>query len=298
MNAIDYSECDNVHSGDFSTEASLVQKDFDVRLERANWRTDGTALIETHGSCLIRLLLADDTQRALPCVNRGSFAGLSGQQFKPLGPLLFIPPQTTFHLEHETRRQKALICLFNPATLGPLAAYHWDWGTCHHDSMLNVQNRFVHASLQRLAEEVCAPGFASELHSECLIIGIALDLRRAYLGRHSAALPEGRLSALQLRRIKELLEAEPLETQSLHRLASLCELSVRRLSAYFKNTTGLTLRRYAAEARINRAKALLNDRQLLIKQVAYQSGFHNAAAFTAAFRKETGFTPEQFRLAR
>jgi AraC family transcriptional regulator len=298
MNAIDYSECDNTHAGDFSTEASLVQKGFDIRLERANWPTDGTALIETHGSCLIRLLLAEESRRALPSVNRGSFAGRSGQHFKPLGSLLFIPPDTTFHLEHEARRQKALICLFNPATLGPLAAYRWDWDTCHHDSMLNVQNRFVHASLQRLAEEVSAPGFASELHSEYLLTGIALDLRREYLGRTPGALPEGKLTPLQLRRIKELLDAGSQETQSLQRLAGLCELSVRRLSLYFKNTTGQTLRRYAAEARISRAKALLSDRQLLIKQVAYQSGFQNAAAFTAAFRKETGLTPEQFRVAR
>lgn len=298
MNVIDYIECDNALCGDFNTEASLVQQSFDIRLERANWSADGMALIETHGSCLIRLLLSDEPHRQRPVSNRGSFDGRNGEHFKPLGSLLFIPPDTTFHLAHDARRQKALICLFNPATLGPLAAYRWDWEACLHDSMLNVQNHFMRASLQRLAEEVGAPGFASELHSEYLLTGIALDLRREYLGRQVAAHCDGKLSPVQLRHVTELLEAGAQEQPSLQRMAELCELSVRRLSQCFKNTTGLTLRRYAAQARISRAKALLSDPRWLVKQVAYQSGFQNAAAFTAAFRKETGLTPEQFRLSR
>ncbi|TDV72591.1 AraC family transcriptional regulator [Pseudomonas sp. LP_7_YM] len=298
MNAIDYIACDNTLCGDFNTEASLVQKDFDIRLEQATWPADGMALVETHGSCLIRLLLTDEPQRPRPVSNRGSFGGRNGEHFKPLGSLLFIPPDTSFHLAHDARRQKALICLFNPATLGPLAAWRWDWDACIHDSMLNVQNPFMRASLQRLAEEVSAPGFASELHSEYLLTGIALDLRREYLGRQVATRCDGKLSPLQLRRITEVLNAAVLQQPSLHDMAQLCELSVRRLSQCFKNTTGLTLRRYAAQARINRAKALLSDPRWLVKQVAYQSGFQNAAAFTAAFRKETGLTPEQFRLLR
>lgn len=44
--------------------------------------------------------------------------------------------------------------------------------------------------------------------------------------------------------------------------------------------------------------ALLTSPDLLIKQVAYGAGFQNAAAFTAAFRKEVGLTPEEFRRQR
>jgi AraC family transcriptional regulator len=42
---------------------------------------------------------------------------------------------------------------------------------------------------------------------------------------------------------------------------------------------------------------LLGSRQLLIKQVAYECGFRNCAAFSAAFRKATGVTPESYRSA-
>ena len=95
-----------------------------------------------------------------------------------------------------------------------------------------------------------------------------------------------------------MLEAGPNEDTSLQRLAAACSLPARQLSTRFKNTTGKTLRRYAAEIRVRKAMALLTDPRLLIKQVAYGAGFQNAAAFTAAFRKEVGLTPEEFRRQR
>lgn len=63
----------------------------------------------------------------------------------------------------------------------------------------------------------------------------------------------------------------------------------------FKNTTGHTLRSYVASRHIARAKVLLADGRLLVKQVAYRSGFRSAAAFGEAFRRATGLTPLQFR---
>lgn len=182
MEAIHYSECDDSHAGHFHTEAAFSQKGFDIRLELATWPSSGTALVETHNSCLIRLLLpSDEPQRTGPTNNQGSFSGDSCAHLKPLGPLLFIPHDTAFHLRHDVCQQKALICLFNPANLGPLAAYRWDWERCIHDSMLNLENRYLHASLQRLADEVAAPGFASPLHTEYLLTSIALELRGKYL---------------------------------------------------------------------------------------------------------------------
>jgi len=45
---------------------------------------------------------------------------------------------------------------------------------------------------------------------------------------------------------------------------------------------------------LQKAVALLADPRLLIKQVAYQAGFNNAAAFSAAFRKELVSHPRNF----
>jgi AraC family transcriptional regulator len=78
-------------------------------------------------------------------------------------------------------------------------------------------------------------------------------------------------------------------------LAAACGMGGRRLAFAYRNTTGVTLRSFIAGARLERAKIMLMDRHTLIKQVAYDSGFHSSAAFTAAFRKATGMTPVAFR---
>jgi AraC family transcriptional regulator len=299
MTAINYCEYESEHSGDFLTEASLSKKGFDVRLEHAQWSSAGTALIETRKSCLVRMLL---TPSGLECNdtshNLGSFRGHATHRFKPLGQLLFIPHGTEFHLKHGACQQKALICLFDPTDLGPLAAYHWDWDVHTDENMLNLQSLYLQSTLQRLAEEVVAPGFASELHTECLLTSVALELRREFLSNRNDDEDTSKLGPSQLNLLREILEAGPNEDTSLHRLADACALSARKLSTCFRNTTGKTLRRYAAEIRIRKAIALLADQHLLIKQVAYASGFQNAAAFTAAFRKEVGLTPEEFRRQR
>lgn len=299
MNAISYMEHESDQAGDFWTEASLRQQGFDIRLEHARWSSSGTALIKLQKNCLIRMLL---TPSGLACNasthNFGSFGQVAVQRFKPLGQLLFIPNGTEFHLKHGAYRQKSLICMFDPGDLGALAAFDWDWDSGACEEMLNLQSLYLQATLQRLAEEVAAPGFASELHIECLLTSIALELHREFLGNPCDDDDGNKLSPRQLKLLRELWDAVPTEDTSLHRLATACGLPVRTLSARFRNTTGKTLRRYAAEVRIKKSMALLTSPDLLIKQVAYGAGFQNAAAFTAAFRKEVGLTPEEFRRQR
>ncbi|WP_458729554.1 helix-turn-helix domain-containing protein [Pseudomonas brenneri] len=299
MNAIHYSEYDCEASGNFLTEASLAKQGFDIRVEHAQWSSTGTALIETGDCCLLRLMLPASSQTRPNC---GSFSSHAARQFQPLGKLLFIPHGTEFHLRHDACKQKALVCVFDPSSLGVLGSYRWNWQDNVSEAMLNLQSGYLHASLQRLAEEVASPGFASELQTECLLTSIVLDLRREFIDApadadcslHNAE----KLSPRQLNLLRELLDSASDEGRSLGHLAMACELPLRTLSSRCKNTTGMTLRQYAAQSRLQKAVALLADPRLLIKQVAYQAGFNNAAAFSAAFRKELGVTPEEFRQQR
>src|SRR5690606_21160387 len=82
---------------------------------------------------------------------------------------------------------------------------------------------------------------------------------------------------------------------SLKVLAQAVGIGPRQLSEQFRNSTGMTLRSYVAQARIRYAQTLLLDERILAKQVAYRSGFQDAASFAAAFRRSTGLTPSEFR---
>lgn len=299
MSAIHYSEYDCEASGNFLTEASLARQGFEIRVEKAQWSGTGTALIETGNSCLLRLMLPEGAQSKPNC---GSFSSHDARHFQPLGKLLFIPHGTAFHLRHDACDQKALVCLFDPNSLGALGSYRWNWQDNVSEAMLNLQSGYLQTYLQRLAEEVTNPGFASELQTECLLTSIALDLRREFIDVPetpvSPPINAEKLSPRQFNILRELLDTTSDEGRSLRDLALACDLPLRTLSSRCKNTTGMTLRQYAAQHRLQKAMALLADPRLMIKQVAFEAGFTNAAAFSAAFRKEMGITPEEFRHQR
>jgi AraC-like DNA-binding protein len=47
--------------------------------------------------------------------------------------------------------------------------------------------------------------------------------------------------------------------------------------------------------RIGYAQTLLSNPELSITEIAYQAGFASQAAFTQAFKKNTGYLPSLFR---
>ena len=60
---------------------------------------------------------------------------------------------------------------------------------------------------------------------------------------------------------------------------------------------GLTPGQFIKEIKLKSAKNLLLSTDLLIKNIAYDSGFSDPDYFTKAFKKETGLTPSEFRNA-
>jgi AraC family transcriptional regulator len=67
------------------------------------------------------------------------------------------------------------------------------------------------------------------------------------------------------------------------------------LSQLFSTQTGQTIERFLIAQRIERAKALLQDNETSITNIAYGLGYSSVPHFTNQFRRETGTTPAQFR---
>ena len=65
----------------------------------------------------------------------------------------------------------------------------------------------------------------------------------------------------------------------------------------FRQTTGITVGHFVTQRRIVMAKDSLVDRRISIKRISHRCGFQSVPAFSAAFRRETGLTPRQFRYA-
>lgn len=71
--------------------------------------------------------------------------------------------------------------------------------------------------------------------------------------------------------------------------------SAEYLSRLFKAQMGVGYARYVMTKRIDLAKALLTDPQRTVLQISESLGFGNPKYFGAVFRKETGFTPSEYR---
>src|SRR3546814_8719936 len=75
-------------------------------------------------------------------------------------------------------------------------------------------------------------------------------------------------------------------------------VSVRHFARPFRVSTGKAVSDYVAEVRIKRAKTLLADDRVLIKEIAYRCGFQSSSSFSSAFHRATSLTPQQFRSSR
>ncbi|CAI6045147.1 HTH-type transcriptional activator RhaR [Paenibacillus sp. JJ-100] len=82
---------------------------------------------------------------------------------------------------------------------------------------------------------------------------------------------------------------------TLVRLAELHHFNPSYLSRFFKQEMGINLSEFIDDCRIRRAKELLLNQELMVREVALQVGYESPHSFTRLFKKLTGKTPQEFR---
>lgn len=85
------------------------------------------------------------------------------------------------------------------------------------------------------------------------------------------------------------------EPLALNAVADRFGMSVRTLTRRFRAETGRTLGDWFADARVDRARELLETSDLLVDDVAARSGFATSAALRKHFRDRIGLSPHQYR---
>ena len=63
----------------------------------------------------------------------------------------------------------------------------------------------------------------------------------------------------------------------------------------FKKYTGISPGQYLIQLKIEKAKRLLNNPNVLIKEVAYELGFDSCFYFSKLFKEKTGLSPQNYR---
>lgn len=96
-------------------------------------------------------------------------------------------------------------------------------------------------------------------------------------------------------RICQYIEEHLGEDVSLVHLAEVHFFNPSYLSRLFKQERGINLSEYIEKCRIRRAKELLRDGDLKVREVALLVGYDAAHSFTRFFKKTTGLTPQEYR---
>ena len=159
----------------------------------------------------------------------------------------------------------------------------------------------IAATLGEITREV-----KSERHGSFEIVNAAiLQLlwhvrRRMKVGRKTSSSPSGFTGVQRniIRKACTYLQRNRTQAIPLGELARQCAISPDHLWHLFKKQEGTTPRQYALKVRMTEATRLLRETDLTSRQVAERLGFRDAAYFSRAFTRHTGFTPTIYRRHR
>ncbi|MCR2806855.1 response regulator transcription factor [Paenibacillus soyae] len=96
-------------------------------------------------------------------------------------------------------------------------------------------------------------------------------------------------------RICQFIEEHLDEDLSLVRLAEIHYFNPCYLSRFFKQESGMNVSEYIDKCRLRKAKDLLLNHELKVRDVAASVGYEAAHSFTRFFKKMTGLTPQEYR---
>jgi AraC-like DNA-binding protein len=115
--------------------------------------------------------------------------------------------------------------------------------------------------------------------------------------RHSLTFCEshGALNARQLASAKRVLAEFAFDNGVSIRAARALSMSPAHFSRLFKASTGLSVRRWIIDLRMDRAKTLLLETCQSIKDIALSCGYTEQCHFTRTFTREIGISPGSWR---
>lgn len=110
------------------------------------------------------------------------------------------------------------------------------------------------------------------------------------------ALGTAQRNEAMLRGVMAYISEHLADNLSLGRLAEVACLGKYHLAKVFKAQVGVSPHRYILNARIERARYLLSYTTDTVQRIGRACGFEQSSSFCAAFRRETGISPSQYRV--
>ncbi len=154
------------------------------------------------------------------------------------------------------------------------------------------------SGVERLARVLVTAPEMQDIHEKMLSEGVTLSLLSYLLENHAGNhtfLAKGGLTKKQLIRAMEFAQSKFNEGLSVRAWASELHMATHEFTRRFRMSTGAAPYRWFLETRVDRATDLLSTTTLKVADVAQQTGFSNQSHFTAAFRRQIGISPLEWR---
>ncbi|WP_067814176.1 AraC family transcriptional regulator [Actinomadura kijaniata] len=147
--------------------------------------------------------------------------------------------------------------------------------------------------IEEAVRTVGFPGEAGDLYAESAATFLAVHL----LTRHSRlpGLGAPTREDARVRAAVAMMRDRLADPITLADIAEEVHLSVYHLVRVFREATGVTPYRYLTRLRIEEAKRLLRDTDLVIARIATRCGFASPGALSTAFLRHTGTRPSAYR---
>ena len=154
------------------------------------------------------------------------------------------------------------------------------------ESLLEISN---HALVYRIADEIrrCShKGATLHLYLQSKVIELLVEVlsQPIYGNKHPQAIA-----------VRDILLAAPASPPSMADLSRMVGLPPRKLSAQFRAAFGKPVLEWLADWRLVRARELVIDGGISIKDIAFSLGYSHVATFSTAFTRRFGVPPTQLR---
>jgi AraC family transcriptional regulator len=205
--------------------------------------------------------------------------------------LTFVPANHAYKEWHEARTPVRISYLYlDPPKLDR---------SCNEDAMYAPKVFFDDSVVWDTATKlkgVIENGKADQAYVNALIDVLAHEL--SHSGEElswNSPVSRGGLASWQMRIVTQHIEEHVSEQISLAKLAKLSRLSQAHFCRAFKQSFGVPPHEYHVRRRIEKAKALLAEREASVTDVGFTMGYSHTSSFSVAFRKITGRSPREFR---
>lgn len=226
--------------------------------------------------------------------SKGRHHSTFANKWQDLGHLRFLPADLEFESRWQANQQYSICCAFDRHQT---SKFNLHIGDDRLHNAYDMHNQQLANLLKRAWQEIENPGLVSEVILESLGLAIIETLSSEFSISHKNNSPRIRGSQLNAQQRDRIIAKirESRRSPRLKDLAAEIGVSERHFNRLFHSSTGSSISEIYQRERFNRARKLLTDSSLLIKEVAYQCGFNNSASFCKAFRVTTGNTPQEYR---